>query len=293
MSQNVVIVTYYLGRRKRGSSDAYTDEMWVVAVVRPESAVHVPPQPDRPIDSAAEPGKRLREAVDEVLAGDVASLVWKADALPEGQLDGFIAGLPDRLQALADQPLDDLISAIGMPSAPAWLASQVAGTMLLEQVMEPVEDAVHGFEVAGVVIGVLTGAHGLAFTCVEHLLHDMLGDLLSKVFSAATGALVRQPSAAASPEAADGPAEPANVTTSEVTPVAGYSMPRGLVIDPATGRVKRERDAAAEVADATPVAASPETQRHRSAREILLAVDDPSGCPPAVDRPADNPTDPY
>ena len=195
--------------------------------------------------------------MDDVLAGDVAGLVWKADALPEGQLDGFIAGLPDRLQALADQPLDE-IGAIGMPAAAASIASQVAGTMLLEPVMEPVKDAVHGFEVVGVVIGVLTGTHGLVFACVEHLLHDMLGDLLSKVFSAATGALDRQPSSAAGPQVADElifDADPVTTDLWEPEP------PRGVGIDPATGMARRKEDIAAEVADEARATASPGTQR--------------------------------
>ena len=186
MSQNVVIVTYYPGRRKRVPSADYTGEMWVVAEVWPAADAPVPSQRsvDWPLDAAyaGELGEQLRKAVADVLAGRVEGLVWKADDLSEDQLAGFIAGLPDRLQTLADQPLDALGRGLGMPTLAASLTSAVAGTMLFEPVREPVENTVHGLEVAGVVIGLLTGGHGLVLICVKHLAHDMLGDLLSNAF---------------------------------------------------------------------------------------------------------------
>lgn len=44
------------------------------------------------------------------------------------------------------------------------------------------ERAVHAFEVAGIVIGLVTGLHPLVITCVKHLVHDELGAALTDAF---------------------------------------------------------------------------------------------------------------
>jgi len=232
MSQNVVMVTCYLGRRKRGSSAGhdgeYTYEVWVVAEVRSEAAVATERPGDHPIDasSAERLGEQLREAVADVEASHVEGLIWKSDDIPEGQLDGFIAGLPDRLQTLADKQLGALARTAGMPAPAAPISGEVAGAMLLKPALKPVKSAVRGFEVAGAVIGVLTGAHGLAFTCVKHLVGDMLGALLSQMFSDATKAQRGQPAATFGPEAAGEVREAATESPESSTgPVLAYQAP--------------------------------------------------------------------
>jgi hypothetical protein len=156
-------------------------------------------------------------------------MIWKIDDLSEGQVAGLI-DLPDRLQALAVKPLDDLAGAAGLPAPVASFNSDVAGTMLLKPIMEPVESVLHGLEVAGTIIALLTGAHGLLVTCLKHLIRDKLGDMLSDAFgraiSAATEALGCQPSATAAPEAAGGATGAATESPqSLIGPVCGYRAP--------------------------------------------------------------------
>lgn len=101
----------------------------------------------------------------------------------DGQLAGYIAALPDSLQALADQRLYGLAAGVGLPAPAAVFTSEVAGNMLLIPVMRPMEKTLHGLEVGGVVIGLLGGPHALAIICVQHLIHDEIGDLLSNTFN--------------------------------------------------------------------------------------------------------------
>jgi hypothetical protein len=109
-------------------------------------------------------------------------MAWKIDDLSENRAAGIITELPDRLQTLADKPLDAVASAAGMPAVAASLSADVAGAVLLKPVLGPVENAVHGLEIAGIVIAVLTGQPWLATTCVKHLAHDQLGATLAKAF---------------------------------------------------------------------------------------------------------------
>jgi hypothetical protein len=229
-------VTYYLGRRERDTAyDAdgkYAYEIWVLAELQSaEAAPLLQPSVDRELspESASDLGKHLKAAIDDVAAGRVEGIIWKIDDLSEGQVARLI-DLPDRLQALAVKPLDGLAGAAGLPAPVASFSSDVAGTMLLKPITELVESALHGLEVAGTIIALLTGAHGLLVTCLKHLIHDKLGDMLSDAFgraiSAATEALGRQPSATAAPEAAGRATVAATESPqSSIGPVCGYRAP--------------------------------------------------------------------
>jgi hypothetical protein len=231
-------VTYYLGRRERdtaGDGDGeYTYEIWVVAELQPAEAAPAPPlQPsvDRELspESASILGKDLKAAIDEAAAGRVEGMVWKIDDLSEGPAADLI-DLPDRLQALAVKPLDDLAGTAGLPAPVASFSSDVAGTMLLKPIMEPVESVLHGLEIVGTITALLTGAHGLLVTCLKHLIHDKLGGMLSDAFgraiSAATEGLGRQPSATAAPEAVGAVTGAATESPqSSIGPVSAYSAP--------------------------------------------------------------------
>lgn len=70
----------------------------------------------------------------------------------------------------------------GLPAPAASFSTDVVTTALLKPVLEPVESAVHAFEVAAIVIGLLAGLHPLVITCVKHLAHDELGSALSGAF---------------------------------------------------------------------------------------------------------------
>jgi hypothetical protein len=231
-------MTYYLGRRERGTpgegDGEYAYEIWVVAELQRTEAAPAPslqPSVDPELSPvcASHLGEDLKAAIDEVAADRVEGMVWKIDDLSEDQAADLI-DLPDRLQALAVKPLDDLAGAAGLPAPVASFSSDVAATIVLKPIVEPVENVLHGLEVAGAIIALLTGAHGLLVICVKHLIHDKLGGMLSDAFgqiiTAATEAQGRQPSATAAPEAAGGvTGTAAGSPQPSIGPVSAYRAP--------------------------------------------------------------------
>jgi hypothetical protein len=128
-------------------------------------------------------GERLKETVAEVLAGRLEGAVWKTiDDLSEDQIAGLLAGLPDVVKTLAEQPLDILGDAAGFPAPVVSLGADVTATLVLKPVLEPLQSAVHFLEVAGIVLGLATGMHPLVLTCVKHLAYDELGETLTHAF---------------------------------------------------------------------------------------------------------------
>ena len=281
-------VTRYVGRRKRHPADEGEYELWVVAVLRPlDPGAACPRVPSASEESAEHLRENLQDAIADVAAGRVADMIWKADDLPGGTAAALI-GLPDKMEALVDEPLGTLASGAGVPPPAASFTGDVAGVVLLKPVLKPVQSAVHGLEIAGAIVGLLTGMHPLVVTCVKHLIRDELSDMLAKAFSQvitdATIAADHQLSAAASPQAADEP-------ISDAAPVAAHHSesgpPRTRVIDTATGLVRREGHVAGEVADAVRVTAS--TEAWRSLRDAVegasgdqSAIEDPHGHQPPV-----------
>lgn len=191
MSQNMVIVTCYVCRRRKrrrsipGDNAEVTYQVWLILELCPGEAVAAPePSVDLALGAAAAErlGELLRESVAEVVAGRVEGMVWRTDDLSEDQVASFVAGLPDIVKTLAEKPLDSLAGLAGVPVRVALLSADVTATLLLKPVLEPIETAVHAFEVAGIVIGLVTGLHPLVITCVKHLAYDELGDALTEAF---------------------------------------------------------------------------------------------------------------
>jgi hypothetical protein len=243
-SNSAYEVTYYLWRRKRrpapsyvagrrlsaadDSDGGYTYEIWVVAIPRQRAVGG-----ELSAESGSGPGMDLKQAVANVSAARVVGAIWRIDDLAEGQAATLI-GMPEKLKGLVDEPLGAAAGVIGMPAPAAVFSGDVAGTLLLRPVMEPVENALHGLEIVGAIVGLVTGLHGLSALCLKHLVHDritkMLGDAFRWAISGAAKAPDRRLSEAPGPAAAGRPAEPATVswqpTPSEVTRVNVSSEPR-------------------------------------------------------------------
>lgn len=189
VSQNVVIVTHHVCRRKRrsrvpGMKDEVTYEVWLIPVLCPQDEAAAALQPSvGPVLSADRLGERLRESMAEVAAGRVEGMIWKtADDLSEDQVADLVAGLPERMKALAEQPLDILGDAVGVPAPAVSLGADVTATLVLKPILKPVESVIHAAEVVAIAVGLMTGLHPLVITCVKHLAHDELGSVLAHTF---------------------------------------------------------------------------------------------------------------
>ena len=76
---------------------------------------------------------------------------------------------------------------------------EVAAAFMLEPVLRPVTQALHGLEVVGIVIALATGQPHLSILCAKPLLHDQVGSGLADAFERA----MRPEEAASEDDAAD------------------------------------------------------------------------------------------
>jgi hypothetical protein len=178
VSQIVVIVTLYVSRRKRrgsllGEKEEITDQVWLVVEVRSADEACSCPETDRNPAPTATGGEtfdeQLRDAVAESVADSVEQMFWESGDLSDDQIASLVANLPDLVKSLVAEPLGRIASAAGAPVPAAAFGADVSATLLLKPVLEPLERVVHAFEVAGIVVGVVTVLHPLTVICAKHL----------------------------------------------------------------------------------------------------------------------------
>jgi hypothetical protein len=150
--------------------------------VRSDEACSCPEAGPDPGPGAAD-GKtfeeQLRDAVAESAADTVEQAFREIDDLSDGQVARLVANLPDLVKGLVAEPLGRIARAAGAPVPAAAFGTDVSGTLLLDPVLEPLGGVVHAFEVAGIVVGLVTGLHPLMVICAQHLAHDSLGSVLA------------------------------------------------------------------------------------------------------------------
>jgi len=245
-SDSAYEVTYYLWRQTRRRPAAwfvmgrYSYEIWVVAT------------PGRKPDGELNAGGELKEGIADVAADRVIGMAWKIDDLSAGTAATLI-GMPEKLQGLIDEPL---IAAAGfvLPGPLGSFTGEVAGTLLLKPVMEPVGKFLDGLEIVGAFAGVVTGQPGLSALCLKHLVRSrmtrLLGDAFKRAIGGADKAPDRRKSPPVRPEAARGATEPETAsrppTTARAPSTRGgsepgrshrrYRVPADRPLQPRTGR---------------------------------------------------------
>jgi hypothetical protein len=127
------------------------------------------------------------------MADHVEEKIWKADNLSDDQAATLVINLPGTLRSLAAAPLASLASGDGVPGPAASFGADVAAAALLKPVLGPVDGLIHAFEVAGVIVALLTGVHPLVVTCVKYLAHDEIGSLLSRAFERVLDQVTTEP----------------------------------------------------------------------------------------------------
>jgi hypothetical protein len=219
MSQPVRMVTCYLCRRKRRGTDPDRDEIFyqVWLHVEAHTAGEAAPLAEPVLDTALNHSsaellrEQLIEDLSEGLADSLEDSVWKTvDDLSGQQFADFIANLPDSMKAVLGDPVESMATSAGVALPVARLGGDVAATLVLRPILEPVEKTVHGLEVIGIVVGLVTGMHPLIIVCAKHLAHDELGSLAAAGFeqfmkAPETHELTKKPSVVGSP--ADQPTE--------------------------------------------------------------------------------------
>jgi hypothetical protein len=169
-------------------ADRFDEIAAAAAGLRPGQAGH--DQADRPEVLS----ERLADATADYLgakAGD--PIVEKAterwvtrDSYPETSVADILTGASEWLHALIEHPLDEVAERVSVPSAGASLAAGVAAEVVLKPVAEPMTKLTEVCAIAGLVIGLTTGAHPLVVSNVKVLAHDAVnrafGELIKQGF---------------------------------------------------------------------------------------------------------------
>ena len=180
----------------------------------------------------------------------------------------LVISLPDTARSLAGMPVAAAASGAGIPAPAASFGTDVITTALLKPVLDPLQETVHAFEVAGIIVGFLIpGLHPLLVTCIRHLVRDQLSSALASAFehvlNEARAQRLEQPSTA-SPAAATPSPNPASTcdTTARHGPdprgkTARRQLPTVSGADPASAR---SGVVGGEVSNNEPHVISPETR---------------------------------
>jgi hypothetical protein len=166
-------------REKKHCEYEYVYELWIVsAAVCDPAAVSVIGPGDSTVEALRE---RLTTSVADVAADRVEGLIWKSADLCGQDALNLVADLPGIAQELAARPLGRAAEAVAVLAPAAVFGSQVAAAFVLEPVLGPAADILHGLELAGVLIGLVTGQGHLVVLCASHWLHDEVGGAMAAV----------------------------------------------------------------------------------------------------------------
>jgi hypothetical protein len=162
--------------------------------------------------------KDRREQISDAAADYAASWVegqfgvtwWQASrSLSLSQAAGLLGGSAEWLRGLVEHPLADAASAAGAAGPVVDIGAGITANFVTAPLTRPLEGAARGCEIAGIVIGLATGAHPLVLACAKRLAHDEVGQVLSSGFEQA----IRSIGAAPEPPGPTAPALPPPPTT--------------------------------------------------------------------------------
>jgi hypothetical protein len=143
------------------------------------------------IDGALQDAGKLREKLTEGTTDYLATVLgnpaftaatqgWQTEPFPATEA---IEGVRGQLQADVATPLQNLGGAVGLSSGQAAFAAGVTTNIVLAPITGPLDQAATYIEIAGIIVGLVTGAHGLALACLKLLSHSQFERLLSQGFN--------------------------------------------------------------------------------------------------------------
>jgi hypothetical protein len=132
-----------------------------------------------------------REQIAAAAADYAASLVegqlgvtwWRTSpSLPLSQAADLLNGSADWLRGLVEHPLAAAASTAGAAGPIVPIGAGITANYVTAPLTMPLGDAARVCEIAGIVIGLATGAHPLVMACAKRLAHDEAGRMLSRAF---------------------------------------------------------------------------------------------------------------
>jgi hypothetical protein len=138
-------------------------------------------------DITLERGERIKAAAADYAASwleDQFSVTWwqTPQRLLLAQAADVLDGSAEWLRRLVEYPLAAAASTAGAAGPLVDIGAGISANLVTEPLTAPLEDAARVCEIAGIVIGLATGAHPLVIACAKRLAHDEAGQMLSAAF---------------------------------------------------------------------------------------------------------------
>jgi hypothetical protein len=124
--------------------------------------------------------ERFQDAMADVLAGRIEGTVWRIAGLGPAEATNVLTGIPDAISEPLQEQLEKALVGAGIPVSAAGLGADMAATFLLQPILEPLEEAVHALEAAGIVVGLVLASPHVMVVFAKPLIHDKIGSLLSE-----------------------------------------------------------------------------------------------------------------
>lgn len=106
----------------------------------------------------------------------------KVESVPETEPIEVIEGVDGLLQTMVDTPLKALGSMLRFSPVETTVSAGITTDLILAPITEPLDKAESYIEIGGIIVGLLTGGHGLVVAFIKPLLHSQLKHLLSRIF---------------------------------------------------------------------------------------------------------------
>jgi len=163
---------------------------------------------------------------------------------PLSQAASVLSGSADWLHDLAARTLTDAAPKAAAASSLGLVGAGITANLVTASLTKPLEDAADVCELAGILIGLTTGAHLLVIACAKPLGHDLAGQVLSEAFDqmmSSADAGRTQPAASAAPQPSAPSARPSGRSVVVNEPAAQTSSVSEFAIDLVQGKPARLR----------------------------------------------------
>lgn len=169
-------------QRRRAMGRVEADLPWLRSGKGVPSRLRSPHEGSESVESAIQGIEKARGKVVDATADYLATVIgdpafkvategWETQLFLVTEVADGIDGISGELQGLVEMPLKGLGAAFGLSSGEATIAAGISTNIILAPITGPLDEASTFVEVAGLIIGLVTGMHGLVLACGKLLAH--------------------------------------------------------------------------------------------------------------------------
>jgi hypothetical protein len=170
-------------QRRRAMERAEADLPWLQTGEAVPSRPGSPPEGGQPLETVTQDIEKAREKLTKATADYLATAIgdpafkaategWETQSFLVTEVADGIEGISGELQGLVEMPLKGLSVAFGLSPGEATIAAGISTNIILAPITGPLDEASTFVEVAGLIIGLVTGMHGLVLACGKLLAHS-------------------------------------------------------------------------------------------------------------------------